>query len=327
MKTGFISHVACLEHETGIGHPESPRRLSVLQKYFLNQTQGDRIQAIHDGLINIIPNKRDDVYQWISEVHFSDYTQSLKTRIPERGKVYLDPDTPVSPASLGAAEWAVSGVLTAIDRVMDGTIQNAFCAIRPPGHHAEPDHAMGFCLFNNIAVAARYIQKKYRLKRVLILDWDVHHGNGTQHVFYDDPDIFYFSLHQYPFYPGTGGENERGLREGEGFTRNAPMMAGSGDREIISRFEQDLAHVLDVFVPDFILISAGFDAHRDDPLAGLEVTESGFKEMTKTIQSIADTQCSGRIVSCLEGGYQLDALVRSVAAHLEGFGNLPDNKP
>jgi len=207
-------------------------------------------------------------------------------------------------------------VLTAVDQVMDGTLNNAFCALRPPGHHAEADHAMGFCLFNNVAVAARYIQKKYHLPKIFIIDWDVHHGNGTQNAFYDDASVFYLSSHQFPCYPGTGSAKENGQGLGEETTLNLPLKAGTDDTELLRIFEKVLPDALAAFQPDFILISAGFDAHRDDPLAALEISDSGFAEMTNIVRSLAETHCQGRIVSCLEGGYHLDALARSVKKHL-----------
>ncbi len=257
-----------------------------------------------------------DLYTWISKIHLPIYTNHLKAIIPKAGQINLDPDTTCSPGSLFSAESAVAGVLTAIDGIMDQNIQNAFCAIRPPGHHAEPDHAMGFCLFNNIAIGARYLQLKYHLKKILILDWDVHHGNGTQHAFYDDPSVFYFSTHQFPCYPGTGSLEERGIGMGEGLTQNYPLRVGAGDSELLNIFERELAKAVSSFKPDFILISAGFDAHQEDPLASLEVTDTGFEEMTKIVHSLALTHCGGRIVSCLEGGYHLEALARSVQRHL-----------
>lgn len=318
MKTGFITHPAYLHHETGRGHPESPHRLSILEEKIL-KGHGEKNEALRNKLKIISPAQRLDLYRWINEVHRPHYTQTLKESVPDRDPIYLDPDTPFSPGSLYAAELAVSGLLRAIDDVMAGTLSNAFCAIRPPGHHAEWDRAMGFCLFNNVAIGARYIQGQYRLEKVLIIDWDVHHGNGTQHAFYDDPSVFYFSTHQFPFYPGTGAEAERGRGAGEGLTYNCPLEAGSGDRAILSLLEQDLVRVADAFQPDFILISAGFDAHREDPLASLEVTDNGFEEMTKVIRSLAETHCSGRLVSCLEGGYNLEALARSVERHLKGL--------
>jgi acetoin utilization deacetylase AcuC-like enzyme len=218
--------------------------------------------------------------------------------------------------SLAAAETAIATVLTAVDGVIAGRHASAFCAVRPPGHHAEADRAMGFCLFNNVAVAARYAQKKHGLSRVLIVDWDVHHGNGTQNIFYDDPTVFYFSTHQYPFYPATGSTAEEGAGLGEGTTLNCPLPAGAGDREILDRFENKLLPAADAFKPEFIFISAGFDAHEEDPLAGLRVTEKGYARLTGFVKDLAARHAGGRIVSALEGGYNLAALGRSVEAHL-----------
>ncbi|MFQ5598262.1 MAG: histone deacetylase [Nitrospiria bacterium] len=320
MKTGFIIHPDTLHHQTGPGHPESPQRLSVLQSRLLEENSQNTLKEGPVLLKVIQPVWRADLYDWISKVHRRSYSDLLKARVPKTGLVYLDPDTPMAPMSLRAAELAVSGVLTAVDDVLAGSIRNAFCAIRPPGHHAEADHAMGFCFFNNVAIGARYIQEKYGLPRVFIVDWDVHHGNGTQHLFYHDPSIFYFSTHQFPCYPGTGSESERGTGEAEGTTLNCPLPSGSGDALMLSKFERDLADAVSSFRPDFMLISAGFDAHRDDPLANLMVTERGFDEMTKIVARLAVTYCKGRIVSCLEGGYNLDALTRSVRTHLAALG-------
>lgn len=310
MKTGFISHPIYRQHDTGPSHPESPERLAAIEEYLVKS-------GLNSELAEIKPSDYPDLADWIAAVHHPRYYETLKSRVPREETVYLDPDTPFSPMSLAAAEKAVSGVLTAIDRVLSGSIQNAFCAIRPPGHHAEANRAMGFCLLNNVAIAARYLQKKHRLERVFILDWDVHHGNGTQDLFYSDPTVFYFSTHQFPFYPGTGSERERGEGEGEGFTLNCPLPSGAGDSDMLHRIEKVMAPALAAFNPDFILISAGFDAHREDPLANLRVTDDGYSEMTQVVRSLAETHCGGRIVSCLEGGYHLAALARSVARHLE----------
>ena len=312
MKTGFISHPIYRRHDTGPGHPESPQRLAAIEGHLVKT-------GLISELIEIKPADFPDLALWIDAVHQPGYYETLKKIVPAERTIYLDPDTPFSPMSLAAAEKAVEGVLTAADRVMAGNIDNAFCAIRPPGHHAESNRAMGFCLLNNVAIAARYLQKKHHLERIFILDWDVHHGNGTQHLFYSDPTVFYFSTHQYPFYPGTGSERERGEGEGEGFTLNCPLPEGAGDLDILQRIETVMAPALAAFNPDFILISAGFDAHRDDPLAGLQVTDEGFSEMTQIVRSLAQTHCQGRIVSCLEGGYNLAALARSVGRHLEGL--------
>jgi len=316
MKTGFITHPIYRQHETGRGHPESPRRLAVLEEAIFSR-QGALSEALHESLKIIRPSGlAPELYRWIHQVHHPHYTQHLKVQVPKRDLVYLDPDTPLSPDSLSAAEWAVSGLLEAIDAVMAGDISNAFCALRPPGHHAEPGRAMGFCLLNTVAIGARYLQAHHHLEKVLILDWDVHHGNGTQNAFYDDPSVFYFSTHQFPFYPGTGAASERGAGEGEGATQNGLLEAGEGDQAILSILERDFRKVVENFRPDFILISAGFDAHLEDPLASLEVTDEGFAEMTQIVRSLAETHCGGRIVSCLEGGYNLAALARSVQQHL-----------
>jgi acetoin utilization deacetylase AcuC-like enzyme len=199
---------------------------------------------------------------------------------------------------------------------MEKRADNAFCAVRPPGHHAESGHAMGFCLFNNVAIAARYFQKRYGLERIAIVDWDVHHGNGTQHVFYDDPTVFFFSTHQYPWYPGTGGADERGEGKGEGYTLNVPLSAGMGDKEYLDVFNRTLRLALKAYRPDAIIISAGFDAHRDDPLAGMNLTAEGYKALTRVVKEIAAEHAQGRVLSCLEGGYNLAALAASVEGHL-----------
>jgi acetoin utilization deacetylase AcuC-like enzyme len=209
--------------------------------------------------------------------------------------------------------------MTAVDAIMEGQVDQAFCAVRPPGHHAEAARAMGFCLFNNVAVAARYIQERHGIQRVLIVDWDVHHGNGTQHSFDDDPSVLYFSTHQYPHYPGTGAATERGNGKGEGLTINVPMSGGQGDEEFREVFEKVLVPAADSFNPGFVLISAGFDAHRDDPLAGLGLTEDGFASLTQIVAGIALRHASGRVVSCLEGGYNLRALSASVDRHVQAL--------
>ena len=207
--------------------------------------------------------------------------------------------------------------LIAADAIMKEKITNAFCAIRPPGHHAEKNRALGFCLFNNIAITAKYLQQKHAIEKILIIDWDVHHGNGTQNAFYEDATVFYFSIHQSPHYPGTGLINETGIRKGERFTLNVPLTAGHGDEDYIEAFQSKLLPAANKFKPDFILISAGFDAHRDDPLAGMQLTETGFAKLTEIAADLADEFCNGKIISFLEGGYNLEKLAASVAAHIE----------
>jgi acetoin utilization deacetylase AcuC-like enzyme len=222
----------------------------------------------------------------------------------------------MSPGSLSAAYLAAGGALSAVDAIMAGEVEHAFCAVRPPGHHAEAARAMGFCLFNNVAIAARYVQKQYGVSRVLIVDWDVHHGNGTQHSFEQDPSILFFSTHQFPHYPGTGRATERGTGAGEGFTINVPMDAGAGDEEYHAIFVNVLLPAAEAFKPEFVIVSAGFDAHRDDPLASMGVTETGYSDLTDLVAGIAKRHAQGRLLSALEGGYNLTALGASVDAHL-----------
>jgi acetoin utilization deacetylase AcuC-like enzyme len=228
----------------------------------------------------------------------------------------LDADTIISRDSYNVALLAVGGVLAGVDAVISNKVENAFCAVRPPGHHAEYERAMGFCIFNNTAVAARYIQRKHNLKKVLIVDWDAHHGNGTQNAFYQDPTVYYFSVHQFPHYPGTGKEDETGEKEGTGFTLNMPMAAGSGDLEYREAFEDILYPAAKQFLPDFILISAGFDGHKDDPLSNLNLTAEGYQSLTQIIVDLAKECCQGKLASILEGGYNLKAFSESVEAHL-----------
>ncbi len=259
---------------------------------------------------------RPDLSDWIAQVHQPGHLSRLEGLRPETGIARIDADTVMSSESYRVAKLAVEGTLAAADGILSGRLTNAFCAVRPPGHHAESNRAMGFCLFNNVAIAARYLQRRYHLSRVMIIDWDVHHGNGTQHIFEDDPTVFYFSLHQFPLYPGTGRADEHGRGAGEGYTLNCPLPPGQGDDEYISVFEKSLRPAVEAFRPDFILISAGFDAHRDDPLANMRVTEEGFGEMTRMVKDWARVHCQGRVLSCLEGGYHLEALARSVERHL-----------
>ena len=211
---------------------------------------------------------------------------------------------------------AVGGVLAAVDAVMHGEVRNAFCAVRPPGHHAMVDRALGFCIFNNLAIGVRYVQQEYGLSKVLIVDWDVHHGNGTQAAFYEDPNVLYFSVHQYPFYPGTGAESEKGRGKGLEYTINVPLSWGSTDEDYLKVFEQRLRPAALAFAPQFVFISAGFDAHEHDTLGSMRVTTEGFGQLSRVVKQIADTCCQGRLVSVLEGGYGLEGLAASVEAHI-----------
>lgn len=308
-ETGIVYNSIFLQHDTGLGHPERPQRLKAIAENLglLDENSASSLQKIP-----FVPAP----LEWINTVHDFEYIRRVRQSCRD-GVEYLDSaDTPISEKSYEVAVSAVGGVLSAIDAVMSGKVKNAFCAIRPPGHHALKDRAMGFCIFNNVAIGARYIQKKYSLSKVLIVDWDVHHGNGTQDIFYDDPTVLYFSTHQYPFYPGTGSKGENGKGKGAGYNINVPLSAGSGDKEHIRAFKEVLKPAAIKFSPDFILISAGFDAHKDDLLGGLKVTSKGFSKMTGIIKEIAQKCCEGRIVSILEGGYELKGLADSVAAHI-----------
>ena len=309
-KTGLVYDPRYLEHDMGMGHPESPNRLRAIMQQL--EQSGTMAQ-----LTRIEPRKAED--EWITRVHTAAYLASLKQHAPASGRVSLDPDTSMSPGSLTAAYLAAGGALAGVDAMMTKQVDHVFCAMRPPGHHAEANRAMGFCLLNNVAIAARYAQKKHGLSRVLIVDWDVHHGNGTQHSFEDDPSVLFFSTHQYPHYPGTGRESERGRGAGEGYTINVPMEAGEGDDEYRAIFHKVLVPAADEFKPDFVIISAGFDAHKDDPLAGMGLTEAGYAELTGIVAGIAKKHAQGRILSSLEGGYNLTALAASVDAHVRGL--------
>lgn len=309
-KTGLVYHPAYLEHDMGMGHPESPNRLRAIVQQL--EQSGTMAQ-----LTRIAPRMAED--DWIVKVHTAAYLASLKQHAPASGRVSLDPDTSMSPGSLTAAYLAAGGALAGVDAIMNREVEHVFCAVRPPGHHAEANRAMGFCLLNNVAIAARYAQKKYGLSRVLIVDWDVHHGNGTQHSFEDDPSVLFFSTHQFPHYPGTGRESEHGRGAGEGSTINVPMEAGGGDDEYRAVFHHVLVPAADEFKPELVIISAGFDAHKDDPLASMGLTEAGYADLTGIVAGIARRHAQGRILSSLEGGYNLEALAASVDAHVRGL--------
>ncbi len=251
----------------------------------------------------------------LARVHAPDHIRRVRAAC-ESAPAALDGDTCVSPGSWDAALRAAGGVLDACARVMAGTWRNAFCAVRPPGHHAEADRAMGFCLFNNVALGAAALLERHGLARVAVLDWDVHHGNGTQHLFDACPRVFYASLHQWPLYPGTGAADERGSGDGEGATLNRPMPAGSSDRDWLGELEDHVLPALEAYRPEFVLVSAGFDAHRLDPLAQVNLSAEGYRALTRQILDLAARSAAGRLVSVLEGGYHLEALASCVEAHL-----------
>ena len=306
-RTGFVYHDIYLEHETTEGHPETAQRLVTI-------VQRLKAKGLYSELLQLSP--RPAGAEWLTTVHTPEYVERAN-RSCQDSVGYLDSmDVPISQRSYEAALMAAGGVLAAVDAVVEGKITNAFCAVRPPGHHAMKDRAMGFCIFNNVAIGARYIQKKHSLPKILIVDWDVHHGNGTQATFYDDPDVLYFGVHQYPFYPGTGSETEKGSGKGLGYNINVPLPAGSGDGDYVRIFEERLKPAADSFAPDFVLISAGFDAHEGDLLGGMRLTAEGFAQLTRIVKSIAQKYCEGRLVSVLEGGYAPEGLAASVEAHI-----------
>jgi acetoin utilization deacetylase AcuC-like enzyme len=311
--TALLIDEAFLDHETPAGHPERADRIRRLLSH-------DALFA-RAGVVRMAAGRkatRDELLLVHTPAHVD--------RVAATGgkpHVAFDPDTHTSDLSYQTALLAAGGVLAVIDAVVRGEAVRAFALVRPPGHHAEDDRAMGFCLFNNVAVGARYLIERHGLERVLVVDWDVHHGNGTQQIFYDDDRVLYASLHQYPLYPGTGAERETGVGRGEGFTVNVPVAAGGGDEEYAAALRTVVLPAAERFRPQFVLVSAGFDAHRDDPLASLRVTEAGFAAMTSLLMDIAGRLCEGRLVAVLEGGYDLEALARSVEAVVGTMADSP----
>lgn len=306
MRVGLVYDPVYLEHDTG-NHVESAQRLIATISHLEENQKKDKL---------ILVPPREATITEISAVHAPEYISHIQ-RQAERGGGWLDSDTVMSPGSYEAATYAAGGVLTAVDAVMNRQVNSAFALVRPPGHHATCWQAMGFCLFNNIAIAAKYALANFDIKRILIIDFDVHHGNGTQDTFYADPNVLYFSVHQYPFYPGTGSINETGARGGEGFTVNVPLLAGWGDDEYQIVFEDILAPIAKRFEPQLVLVSAGYDAHWADSLALMQVSVSGFARLVEIIKTLADMLCQKRVVFALEGGYNLEALPLSIAATLD----------
>ncbi len=313
-KTGIVKDDRYINHRPGSGHPESHHRLEVI--YAMLEEPDMK------GQFPDVPVRQAEMDE-LALVHLPEYVRMVASTA---GKDFsrLDLDTTTSSGSYEAALLAAGGLCQAISMVVSGALDNAFALVRPPGHHAEADRGMGFCLFNNVAVGARYAQESLNLKRILIIDWDLHHGNGTQHSFEQDPSILYFSTHQYPYYPGTGADNEVGTGDGEGFTVNVPLSMGYGDGEYAAIFEKILKPVALEFDPDLILVSAGFDIHGNDPLGGMRVTPNGFAALTSSIMSIAKACCDGKVVCTLEGGYDLNGLRDSVKAVLREMAGLTD---
>ncbi len=302
MKTLYYSHPDFLAHETGAGHPECANRLRSIEKALETPA--------FSKLIRQSPPLGTE--QQIRLIHPQLHIDAIAKAIPEQGSHYLDQDTVLSPGSKQAAFRAVGAVCDAVDKVLGGDADNAFCAVRPPGHHAEPQLAMGFCVFNNIAVAAAYARQQHQLERIAIVDFDVHHGNGTQAAFYDQPNVLYASSHEMPHYPGTGHPTETGA----GNIINVPLLAGDSGVEFRQKYRNIILPALKCFKPELLLISAGFDAHKDDPLASINLVGDDFKWITEELMAIADSCCKGRIISALEGGYNLKALAASVAIHV-----------
>lgn len=309
-RTAYCFDPIYLEHQMEWGHPERAERLIAIDTML-------QTRPYYRDLVRIAPRRADQKH--IELVHDPAYIQRAREEI-ERGDDYFDSmDTSVCKRSYEVALYAAGGALAMCDAIMEDKAEYGFCAVRPPGHHAERDYAAGFCIFNNIAIAARYLQKEHKLKRVAIVDWDVHHGNGSQHMFEKDPTVFYASTHQFPYYPGTGSLMEKGKAGGENFTLNIPMDAGSGDGEYRSAFRDHIIPALDSFRPEFILISAGFDAHRNDPLAGINLSTGMFGEFTRMLVEAAARHAGKRVIALLEGGYNLDALAASAERMMNAF--------
>jgi acetoin utilization deacetylase AcuC-like enzyme len=308
MKTALVYSKAYLKHNTGPGHPECPERARTIFEFL-------RKSDIYHRLILL--NPRAATLEELELIHPRSYMNRVRETCLSGARMIDSIDTAICPKSFEIALLAAGGVLTLIDAVMERKADNGFALIRPPGHHAERETALGFCLFNNIAIAARYLQTKYQLKKILIIDWDVHHGNGTQHIFEEDPNVFYFSTHQYPYYPGTGSAFETGRGKGEGMTLNIPLQAGSGDKEYRKAFKEIFYPKAIQFKPEFILISCGFDAHAKDPLAHMNLTEESYGYFTDVAREIAQKSGHERIASALEGGYHLEMISRSAYIHLK----------
>lgn len=310
-QTGIAADCRVKNHDTGPGHPEQPARYSAV----MNQLEAS---GLLQDLIRLdeVRSANDDE---LALAHTRDYIALVERQVAQSRRQLSTGDTSISRHSAEAARAAADVVLSAVDAVFSGTVRNAFCAVRPPGHHASASRGMGFCLFNNIAVAARYAQQRYGAARILIADWDVHHGNGTQDIFYEDESVLFFSTHQSPWYPGTGAASERGEGDGEGKTINCPFPAGSGRAEILGAFRDVLMPTAQAFQPDLVLISAGFDSRIDDPLGLFLLTDDDFRELTRMMTDFAAQHCNGRLVSVLEGGYSLEGLALASEAHVRAL--------
>ena len=305
MKTGLITSDTYQNHNTGEGHPEQINRVSVILENF--KKKNDK------NLIWKKPSKFEK--KLLENTHNASYVNFVEKSFPKKGLIFLDGDTIISPGSKEATLDAVGSIVTAIDGVQNNEFQNAFCAVRPPGHHAEKNKAMGFCIYNNVAIGAHYLIDKYKFNKVAIVDFDVHHGNGTQDIFYNNEKVLYISTHQYPYYPGTGTEKEKGKYNN---ILNIPLPAGTTSKEYLNAYEFVLKKIKE-FKPEFILFSAGFDAHKDDPLAQFQLNSEDFYNLTKRTLALAKLYCDGKVVSILEGGYDLNALQESTEMHVSAL--------
>ena len=311
-RTGFLYDERYLLHDTGPGHPESP----------------DRLRAIYQGIkdadllskLTIIQARRADL-KWVETVHAKNYIERFAAACRSGNSTFDYPDNQICADTFETALLTVGGVLDAAGQVIMGKLDNVFCAVRPPGHHAEYDQAMGFCYFNNVAIAARYLQLEWGIQRVAIVDFDVHHGNGTQHIFEEDPDVFYYSIHQHPTFafPGTGRAFETGSGEGTGSTRNYPVLPGHGDKEYLGLIQRDFIPVIEAFSPEVIIVSAGFDAHVDDDMSDIKLSTQGYTRIMERIVALAEIYSDGRVISVLEGGYCLKRLPELAANHVKAL--------
>jgi acetoin utilization deacetylase AcuC-like enzyme len=311
MKTGLLLDSLYADHDPGPGHPENPKRYAAVTRALTDSGLAAKLTTI--------PVRAAEISE-IELCHAREYIHLARDEVAARRDSLSTGDTDICPRSYDVAIRAVGGVLNAVDAVMSGKLKRAFCAVRPPGHHARPAQGMGFCLFNNIAIGARHAQKKHGAEKVLIVDWDVHHGNGTQDIFYQDGSVFFFSTHQSPWYPFTGHVEETGARQGLGTTMNCPLAAGAGMKEIGGAFQDKLLPAIAEFKPDLIMISAGFDSRVDDPLGRFTLTDADFARLTQLLMQAADEHCQSRLISVLEGGYNLSGLASAVTAHVGELG-------